>query len=422
MLEFGESSSDSIAFNKTKIDWIDLADWNVYALGSNDTSGFICKVDDTGSVVWQRTVSFTSLADLVILGDYIYVTGSANSGLIVKYDKDGTMIWNKTLGSTWSGIVTDGTDLYACGWDGSNVAVLIKFDTDGTIIWAKRNGVLWSWAFGMVASDTHLYVLTSGNPYLLKFDFDGTLVADIALSAHLRNSISGIAWDGTNILIPLTATTGDDSGGVAAFNESLVNQYVTTFNQGSGATHSSASVTAYEGGSVVAGQVVLSGGERSGTVATFDASGDLVSTDELINITTTASVDDEGSLSSVDYDNVNLVIAGSSRNVADTKNTGWLIINNDDRASLSGNPNSPLDFITFTAPSSSGGTDPTFPAASISYGNWSATLTTSSRTSVDTSVSVASATYPEAVTPTPTVSPTNTNTPTPTVTVTPSTP
>ncbi len=183
---------------------IHTQDGNYAAIGSKnfdgiyttDCSAWLVKLDDTGGVIWEKTLGGSTsdiLYDLKQTADGGYIAiGKTNSPnipgyhnnydmWIVKFDSNGNTEWQKAFGGASddegaSIIQTAGGDyvaLASTGSDDGDVSIkhggvgymdiwMVKFDNTGNITWEKTyGGTLDEWAGNLIMSDTCFMVLGS---------------------------------------------------------------------------------------------------------------------------------------------------------------------------------------------------------------------------------------------------------------------
>lgn len=120
----------------------------------------IITFDLDGNVLWAKTLSYSLnhayAYDIIVAGDYVYLTGMLESGpagsrdiFLTKFDKSGNIVWNKTIGASSNemgyGLGTDGSNIYIGGASSNNSygsydAVVLKMDSNANILWQKRVG------------------------------------------------------------------------------------------------------------------------------------------------------------------------------------------------------------------------------------------------------------------------------------------
>ncbi len=143
------------------------ADSGYLLFGTTDSTGqgakdmYLVKVDDSGSIVWERTfggadddsgnaIAATSDGGYVLLGTTASTGQGADDILLVKVDSNGTTAWERTFG----GADDDGGNAIAATSDGGYLILgsttslgaggkdmyLIKTDANGTQEWEKTFG------------------------------------------------------------------------------------------------------------------------------------------------------------------------------------------------------------------------------------------------------------------------------------------
>ena len=172
---------------------IETSDGGFVAVGSRNTkesgSGIsdavIVKFDETGNVLWNRTITgndndyFKSVIEttdggFVVVGQsYSTNAGFTNAGntdgIIVKYSANGTREWLKNYGSTYADyfekvIETSEGDLVAIGTSGK--AIIVRYTSNGVVKWVNKNETMAGRSYNSVieASNGDLIVAGYTNP------------------------------------------------------------------------------------------------------------------------------------------------------------------------------------------------------------------------------------------------------------------
>jgi hypothetical protein len=113
----------------------------IYAAGiTNAGNGYIHKhgiVDSNGGLSWAKEFASAPIRAVVLNGGYVYIAGdSGSNGFIAKLDTSGTVIWQRTITSSGGGtssitnIKVANNKIYAVGLAGGNGLVMVM-STDG---------------------------------------------------------------------------------------------------------------------------------------------------------------------------------------------------------------------------------------------------------------------------------------------------
>ena len=145
-------------FLKTKPD----SSGNIYGIGRTNSTGtsgsydnYICKLDSTGAVQWQRVLGSTSFDEArgidVDSSGNVYVAGNLDVGatrkpLFAKYNSSGVLQFQKTITTSnlddMYDIAVDASGnihTLSRAYSGSNYKLLVnKFDSSGTSIWQRE--------------------------------------------------------------------------------------------------------------------------------------------------------------------------------------------------------------------------------------------------------------------------------------------
>jgi hypothetical protein len=173
-------------------------------LVSGDVNGFVAKIDNQGTLIWQTIIGEENIDKLfsgIITFDGFAVFGLTQSygnnqstAWVVKLDNDGNVIWNKTFGQTnpttlRSGVLAQDGDYVLAGYTdlpgGNNYDFyLLKIQPDSGMVWNKTyGGVQNEKAYSMTkAVDGYVLVgeiesqTASTDAWLLKVDENGNKV------------------------------------------------------------------------------------------------------------------------------------------------------------------------------------------------------------------------------------------------------
>ena len=179
---------------------------NVYISGYADTGsglyyGMVAKINTSGTLVWQRSLSINyDSYDCIDIdsSENVYAGGTFNQyatpyGVFAMYNSSGTIQWQRQLGNSIypTAIAVDtSNNIYV----GCNTGDIIKYNSSGTIIWWQKIN------FGITSlsanNATYLYVGTTG-AYL-------TLLQNGTTS-------SGAVFNSSSSTISLTTTSNTDS-------------------------------------------------------------------------------------------------------------------------------------------------------------------------------------------------------------------
>lgn len=125
----------------------------IVGIGNDGVSyGYVAKVTQTGSILWQRKLRQSSTSTFAAVAvdssDNIFAFGRANDGafynLLAKYDTNGNLLWQRkirqTSGNPYAVTVDPSGNVIIAGSssDGSNYNLLAKYDTNGNIQWQKK--------------------------------------------------------------------------------------------------------------------------------------------------------------------------------------------------------------------------------------------------------------------------------------------
>jgi hypothetical protein len=130
--------------------------------GNGEADGWVLKLDNSGNKLWDKTVGgkkYDLLNSIIQTFDFGYIAtghteskGTNNSaGWVVKLDKKGRILWEKTYGGNGDAIdsansiiqTEDGN--YVIAGDINSKAWVSKIDTKGNTIWEKTYGNMdWS--------------------------------------------------------------------------------------------------------------------------------------------------------------------------------------------------------------------------------------------------------------------------------------
>lgn len=205
-----------------------------YSFGGGEADAWALKLDSSGAVVWQKSyggAGFDFANDVLETGDGGYILVGAifpslesqdSEGWIVKLDSDGTIVWQKAVGGSSSDGLqavqeTAGGRYLVTGWTASFGAGgtdlwLLELDAGGGIAWQKTygqaaddNGQALALADdgGLLAAGATRSIGAGGSDFwLLKLDSQG-LAENCALAADSSAAVSD------------TTVTAADTNGVA---------------------------------------------------------------------------------------------------------------------------------------------------------------------------------------------------------------
>jgi hypothetical protein len=189
---------------------------NIYAVGNynNGSNGSIVKFSSSGSILWQKTISGTSIQCYDVKTDSsnnVYVVGIENSdAFLVKLNSSGTVQWGKKLNASTGaqnfGVFIDPSDnIYttALGTSGTYDNLVAKYNTSGTNSWKKiwgRTGGQDYYAFNSgTDSSGNLYVVGQNPGTLVKWNSSGTVQFQKNLdSIGNYTGLYGIVIDSSN--------------------------------------------------------------------------------------------------------------------------------------------------------------------------------------------------------------------------------
>lgn len=199
---YSTGPSDSINAIKQTADGGFVAAGGVYTTAQTPSSGLVLKLDASGKVQWQSvvgpkgptTVVFNAIQQAsdggyVATGNY-YVLSSrcqpfeCEGGLVVKLDSSGKVQWQQTVSAAGSSSLfidslvatADGGYVAAGAWFGTNQkgGLLVKMDSNGHILWqnAYSGGSYYGSELGVVIYSAHQ---TADGGYFLAGDGDVVL-------------------------------------------------------------------------------------------------------------------------------------------------------------------------------------------------------------------------------------------------------
>lgn len=178
----------------------------IIAGGPYSENGFLAKIEQDGTILWQKSYSDTEfdtsriyaiaeLSDnnLVAVGEYNVYSGNENA-FISKFNPNGDVIWQVEIGASLRQVARDvipldnghflivGTDLgeISDGW-------IARFDANGNVVWQKRVGDSYVNALtgGLRTSDGNIVLIgstwktfsfPSADAWLLKIDQNGQIL------------------------------------------------------------------------------------------------------------------------------------------------------------------------------------------------------------------------------------------------------
>ena len=202
---------------------------NIYVTGTLYTTcngywdGFLLKLDSTGSLVWQKTITqsldsqFNALAvdgsgNVFVAGYYYTGPAGFSDMLLMRFNATGGLVWQKAWGGSQadsaSGIVLDSSDnIYVVGqtssfgFSGPRLA-LLKLDSSGNILFEKMVGTGYEAGTAVGLDSTgNIYAVgtansgSSSNILLVKFDPTGGPLWQKTWGGNRTNIPTGLAVD-----------------------------------------------------------------------------------------------------------------------------------------------------------------------------------------------------------------------------------
>lgn len=374
IVTLGEGDGPAAYANAIDDDLTDPDGWFSYVVGAVSINATIVKLNGNGDVVWQNTVANAQFNDVTVMGDYIYAVGvatilGANVGnYMVKYDRDGVIQFQKTWSTDndlspeeWTHIENDGTYLYTSGWfdlAGTNPSVVAKVNSSGVTQWIKKVDTSNTQAVGVAVSATHVYLATVGN-VIFKIDLTGALVQQIHFDdAGFTFALSSMSYDGSHLLFTGTIDRAGFPFTPVAWMGRFTEVFVQDFVASNASNNSGGSIdltyAAKLGSEYMVGGWSLNDsfdGRTSGILLTKDNVGAAAAVQPEIKMefdTPSGSTDtkwEDGM-----YDGTNILMCGSFAGSGGNF-TGIVLLNNDNKVSMTGSANSPLDDFDFTVPS-----------------------------------------------------------------------
>lgn len=266
---------------------------NIYIVGDggysnvvfgNDTlvdsqviGGFIVKYSPSGSVLWAKSVTYSTkfnsvttdaLGNVYVTGNYngianfgsVTLTGSANSAFVLKYDMNGNLLWANNIGIsnsyTSQSIVSDTSGFFVSGSFNSPTLVigsttltnncsyynayLAKYDTAGNVLWAKSGGGKkhndFYWEDNHISTDKlgNVYLagtLDSINSVFDTYTFSPSSLKDMYIIKY--NSSGSIVWAQSKDSCNSTSVSADSQGYVylsGRFNHPSITFGTSTIN------------------------------------------------------------------------------------------------------------------------------------------------------------------------------------------------
>ena len=274
---------------------------NMYIVGTASGNKMLVKIDSSGIIKWQKSLTSSSGGYLGIsvnsAGTYIYVVGFHNGGngetLILKYDSSGNIQWQRNL-SSGSLKVSPGftyldssENLYvSTTLTNSNPnynAGLVKYDSSGSLQMQKyvyRSGYPYDDVSGVAVdvdvSRNYSYLVGSRNSYgmIVCMDTTGSLSWGREFYGGSYTYLTGVAVDGAgNFYVCGTSnSTGTSNLIIAKYNPSGVIQWQRRLG-GSGETTSSNNITISPDGYIYVTGSCLSGGSFEICIVKYNSSG-----------------------------------------------------------------------------------------------------------------------------------------------------
>lgn len=219
---------------------VELADGRILTGGAfnqdeaNKPKGRVALYDHAGGMVWEKILD--SEFSLGVVTDVVATRGNtlvavdvrsnswagANSAKLMAYDLSGHEVWQHIIGpvARHTGIVSltslaDGGVLVVTGTDAEKKSdintLIVKLDAEGNVIWRKASDIPQEdAAFGATEGDGSLFVVGSvmisdtenGNPWVRKFDQNGTLIWKRTLHTRRQSFASDVVvMDGGDLIV-----------------------------------------------------------------------------------------------------------------------------------------------------------------------------------------------------------------------------
>lgn len=187
-------------------------------LENGDVNGYVAKIDDEGTLIWQTTIGGEKIDKLfsgaassdgyAVFGLSYSYNNNQSAAWIVKLDAEGKVVWNKIYGGSVesalrSGVTAKDGGYVAAGYtDASGQAnydfYLLKAASDGTITWNKTYSETESQKVYSMTTATDGYVLvgenvstqTSTDACVLKIDFDGNKLWEKTVGGSNSDSLA----------------------------------------------------------------------------------------------------------------------------------------------------------------------------------------------------------------------------------------
>lgn len=250
---------------------------NVYVSMYGNTTGndvsYIVKLDSSGSILWQRQVSKTSISvyvnnmavtsagDIYLAGRYQQVVSGQQMMLVVKYNTSGTIQWQNDLKQ--NGVNTRAMYATACAVDSSGYLYItgsISLDSDGTgnslICQYNSSGTL-IWQRRLYKTNNSTYVTGSriqvdNNGYIYVINSTGAVTNTATLFAKLPTdgtktgayTVGGISFTYGTPSVSCTASTGSatDSASSLTNSTSTTTASTSTMTAGTGTAISAVTI------------------------------------------------------------------------------------------------------------------------------------------------------------------------------------
>lgn len=164
---------------------------------ANNTTFYLFKLDATGTLLWQKTIT-TPSSTVTVTGirvdstdANVYVCGHRYTtnyyGFLVKITSAGAHSFTRTASTTCrfnSMAIDSSNNVYVCGYNYATAGMLImKFTSTGTTSFTRRyylstgTGTALGWGNGISCDNSFIYVTASfnGNLHVLKMDLTGVI-------------------------------------------------------------------------------------------------------------------------------------------------------------------------------------------------------------------------------------------------------
>lgn len=203
---------------------------NVYFIGSISTGSEIMaiKLNSAGNVVWQKAISGTSgnveqTTDAVLdSSENIYMCGrqsvaTANyQGYLCKLDTTGNIVWQRSFGSTYNQDNEPGVSVESGGnvfivLNGNNAVNMAMYNSSGTLQYQRQQDANADTAVDITSTTGNCYMIGQGgnNGYLTKINTSGTTQNSRTIQQTGETIVPiAITADSTGNLFVLSRRTG----------------------------------------------------------------------------------------------------------------------------------------------------------------------------------------------------------------------